>query len=159
MKTAIIYSTSHGTTEKVCAIIRSKLNPNETIIYNLKEKPEIDFSMFDVVIMGGSIHAGNIQPRVKNFMQDNMNELVQKKVGLFLCCMNEPDFQKQFEKAFPQQLREHASGKMIAGGEFLFDKMNFIERALVKKISGFKESVSKINLEEIDQFVFQLTKS
>jgi menaquinone-dependent protoporphyrinogen oxidase len=57
---------------------------------------------FDTVIIGGSIHAGQMQGRVKTFCKKNMLDLLQKRVALFMVGMNEPEFENEFNNAFPE---------------------------------------------------------
>jgi menaquinone-dependent protoporphyrinogen oxidase len=156
MKTAIIYSSTHGTTEKVASRLAEILGIENIKLFNLRNESTIDISVFDTVIIGGSIHAGNIQMRIKKFCKINLLALLDKKLGLFMCGMNEPEYEKEFRNAFPELLREHASATCIPGGEFLFDKMNFFQRAIVTKISGIKESVSKIDDSKIIMFADEL---
>jgi menaquinone-dependent protoporphyrinogen oxidase len=158
MKTAIIYSTNHGTTEKVANLIQRELEIQSVTLYNLKLSKKIDLSQFDQVIIGGSIHAGAIQGRVKEFCKKNMVTLLQKRVALFLCGMNEPEFENEFSNAFPELLRKHALSCKVVGGEFVFEKMNFIERLIVKKVSGINQSISKIDSEKVKDLVADLQK-
>ena len=67
MKTAIIYRSHHGTTEKVANLIREAMGNVNTHLFNLKTDKNPDLSGYDQVIIGGSIHAGNIQNKVKEF--------------------------------------------------------------------------------------------
>ena len=46
--------------------------------------------------------------------------------------------------------------KAILGGEFQFDKMNFIERFLTKKIAKVNSSVSKLRYDAINEFTSQI---
>ncbi len=156
MKTAIVYASKHGCTEKCAKKIQNGLNV-ETKIFNLKNTKEFGFVEFDRIIIGGSIHAGQIQKKVKNFCQNNIDILKAKKIGLFLFCMEEGETaQKQFDEAFPKELIQHASATGILGGEFNFEKMNFFEKTIVKKIAKINTSVSKISEEKIDAFISQL---
>lgn len=157
MKTAIIYATTHGTTEKVAQQIEKQLGNAQ--LFNLKQIKNIDLSQFDQVVIGGSIHAGQIQSRVKNFCKQNMVDLLQKRVALYLCGMNEPDYDTELNNAYPELLRKHAITSQVVGGEFLFDKMNFIERFLVRKISGVSQTVSKIDEGNFFELVDQIKKS
>ncbi len=150
MKTAIIYATSHGTTEKVANLIMKGLNSTDVSLINLKEGKTIDLSLYDTIIVGGSIHAGSIQGSVIEFCKKNLVELLQKRVALYVCAMNEPEFETELKNAFPELLYNHAVSKQVVGGEFLFDKMNFIEKMLVRNISGIKETTSKINYPKIE---------
>lgn len=153
MKTAIIYATSHGTSEKVANLIKEKDKNGETTLFNLKEGKTVDLSLYDTIIVGGSIHAGSIQGSVKEFCKKNLVDLLQKRVALYVCAMNEPEFETELKNAFPELLYNHAYVKEVVGGEFLFDKMNFIEKMLVRNISGIKETTSKINNSKVDLFV------
>jgi len=152
MKTAVIYASTHGTTEKVATMIREQLGTATTDLFDLKNKPDIDLNLYDTIVIGGSVHAGNIQAKVKKFCNNNANVLLTKRLGLFLCGMNVPEYQKQFEKVFDSALREHASASCVAGGEFLFEKMNFFQKAIITKISGVKSSVYQVNEKKVRAF-------
>jgi menaquinone-dependent protoporphyrinogen oxidase len=153
MKTAIIYATSHGSTEKVAKQIQSELGEANTQLFNLKASKSIDLSPFEQVIIGGSIHAGQVQGKVKKFCKQNMVDLLQKRVALYLCAMNEADFDLEFNTAFPELLRNHAVSCKVVGGEFLVEKMNFFERLIIRKISGITQSVSKIDEEKVKELI------
>lgn len=152
MKTLIVYASKHGTTEKVALQIQQSLN-NDVQLLNLKQSQHVDLALFDRVVIGGSIHAGTIQSVVKKFCTKNLVELLQKRVALFMCGMNKPELQAEFDRAFPELLRSHAMSCKMVGGEFIIEKMNFIDRLLVKKITGVTQTVSSLNQEEIDGLV------
>lgn len=156
MKTLIVYASSHGTTEKVANIIKEKLDSSFVQTINLKSKQKIELSNYETVIIGGSIHAGSIQSEVKNFIKENTITLMEKKIALFLCCMNEKEEQTEFTANFPELLRNHSTYNAIVGGEYIFEKMNFIERFLVRKISGVSTTISKLRHTEIDNLVNSL---
>lgn len=153
MKTAIVYASSHGTTEKVAYLIREKLDSSTVEIFNLKNKPKLDLSNYENIIIGGSIHAGSIQSEVKKFIKEHTVSLMEKRVALFLCCMNEPEEREEFNTNFPELLRNHSVYNAIVGGEYIFEKMNFIERFLVRKISGVSVNTSKLRPVEIENLV------
>ncbi|TVQ85933.1 MAG: flavodoxin [Bacteroidetes bacterium] len=156
METAIIYASSHGTTEKVAIQIQHELGAENTHLFNLKSIKTIDLSRFDILVIGGSIHAGQMQGKVKRFCKNNMVDLLQKRVGLFMVGMNEPEFENEFNNAFPELLRKHAITSKCVGGEFLFEKMNFIEKLIVKKVSGISQNVSKIDETKVSQLVHEI---
>lgn len=152
MKTIIVYASRHGCAEKSARLLSERVK-GENAVFNLKNKPKIDIEASDGVIIGGSIHAGQIQGKVKKFCRNNLALLLQKKLGLYICCMEEGEkAQKEFESAFPRELRSHASAAGIFGGEFDFEKMNFAERFMVKKAAGVTSSVSKYKEEEVITF-------
>ena len=155
-KTAIVYASSRGTTEKVARHIQQGLGFENTQLFNLKTTKAIDLSQFDTLVIGGSIHAGQMQGKVKRFCKNNMVELLQKRIGLFMVGMNEPEFEKELNNAFPELLRKHAKTSKCVGGEFLFEKMNCIEKLIVKKVSGITEDVSKIDGDKIGELVEEI---
>ncbi len=156
MKTAIVYASHHGTTEKVAQKISKAINSGEVKIFNLKEVKLPVVSEFDCVIIGGSIHAGSIQKSIKFFCDKNQSELLKKRLGLFLCCMEKDKAQEQFDNAYPGVLRNQAKSCKILGGEFIFSRMNFIEKFMVRKISGINESISTIDEGLIAMFVSEM---
>jgi len=159
MKTAIIYASKHGTTQKVAGIIKSKLPNDEVELFNLAENPNIEFRKFDRILIGSSVYAGSIQPKARKFVAQNMIDLLQKEVAIFVCCMFFDKAYEQIEKGFPEALRKHAISIKHLGGEFRFEEMNAIERFLVKKIAGASESVSKIDQKGIEKFIDEINNN
>jgi menaquinone-dependent protoporphyrinogen oxidase len=151
MKTLIVYMTHHGTTKKVVARLLSLLGENATSV-NLEENHEPDLQSYACIIVGGSIHIGQIQGRVKNFCETYKSELLNKKLGLFLCFMNKEMAQQEFENAFSAELRAHATAQGLFGGELLFEKMNFLERFMTRMIAKENKSRSAIDYEAIETF-------
>lgn len=158
MKTAIIYSTKHGCTDK-CAQALSNEFETETKLVNLTLTTNINLSEFDIIIIGGSIHAGMINKSIKNFIKKNHDILISKKLGLFLCCLFEGEKAlQQFQDAYPDSIREKAIAHGLFGGELDFDKMNFFEKAIVKKVAHVEKSTSKISYTNIKNFALKMTK-
>jgi menaquinone-dependent protoporphyrinogen oxidase len=154
MKTGIIYISKHGTTEKVARSIANQLASDELQLINLRKDKIKDLEKYDRIIIGGSIHVGNVNGKTKKFCETHKDILMNKSLGLFLCCMEKGEkAHEQFAHAFSEDLRAHSLSNGLMGGEFNFDKMNFFEKAIIKKISGNTESVSEINYKAIDEFV------
>jgi menaquinone-dependent protoporphyrinogen oxidase len=159
MKTIIIYATSHGCTRKVVGELAQKLS-GEVSTINLNENSSPSITEFDRVIIGGSIHAGQIQKKVRYFCQSRLDALCSKEVGLFICCMYEPVVARgELQNAFPEELHQMAKTEAIFGGEFNFDKMNFVEKMLVRKIAHVNESVSRIDHDTIERFAVRMEKT
>ncbi|MEN8122633.1 MAG: hypothetical protein ABFS35_19990 [Bacteroidota bacterium] len=45
---------------------------------------------------------------------------------------------------------------MIIQVEYLFFRFHFFEKLIVKRVSGFKETVSKINMDEVNKFALKM---
>jgi menaquinone-dependent protoporphyrinogen oxidase len=137
MSTLIAYATKHGVTEK-CAKELQKRIPGGAELCNLKNGTP-DLKKYDSVILGASVYAGMPRKQVKAFAAKNAEELLRKKLGLFLCCMADGEqAQKQMEAAYPAEMRKAACAQGVLGGGFDTSRMNFIEKFAVEKISGKK---------------------
>jgi menaquinone-dependent protoporphyrinogen oxidase len=159
MKTAIIYASKHGTTEKVAVSIAEKLKEsNEVELFSIKKNANPDISDFGTVILGSSIYAGKASGKMKSFCAKNEQALLRKKIGLFVCGM-EPSRakrQKELVDAYPEVLSKSAVATGFLGGEFKFEEMNFFERFIIKRISKTNESVSRIDEHAMGVFIEKL---
>ena len=152
MKTLIIYASKYGCTEKCSNLLKDKLI-GEVKIVNMKKENVPDINLFDNIIIGGSIYMGKIQKRVNEFCIKNNSTLTNKKLGFFICCMSEKDIaEKQIKASFPEELLSKAIAIEHFGGEFIFEKMNFLERFIIKKISKTSNDKSTILEENINKF-------
>lgn len=152
MQTLITYCTTHGCTETVARELKQLLGQDVTLC-NLKKEKAPDLSQFERIIVGGSIHAGQIQKRIKNFCRINTAELQTKELGLFICCMDEGEEARiHMNNAYPEELLQHAKATACLGGEFNFQKMNFLEKFIVKKVAKIDHSTSKMDRQAIRKF-------
>jgi len=158
MKTLIAYTTTHGCTEKVVAEISDFLN-EEVSTCNLKKEQIPDLQKFDRIIIGGSIHAGQIQKSVKNFCANYQNEILKTELGLFICCMEKGEkAYAELQEVYPEALLQHAKATACLGGEFNFEKMNFLEKMIIRKVSKVDRSVSDIHHEAVRSFRNKMRK-
>jgi len=159
LKTAIVYTSKYGTTEKVAASIAEKLKEtSEVELFSLKKCLNPDISGFDTVIIGTPIYAGQASQKIKTFCDTNQTALLQKETGLFVCGM-EPNNEKRTQElkdAYPEVLLQKAKAASFLGGAFIFEKMNFFERMIIKKIAKTTTSVEQIEWKTVDEFVNKL---
>jgi menaquinone-dependent protoporphyrinogen oxidase len=104
MKSLIVFCSTHGTTAKAAHLLRKKIE-GEVIVINLERtRLHSDLEIFESVIIGGSIHGGSIQGKLKKFMREHHEVLHRKNLGLFLCCMREgKEAHEQFDRVFSCQ--------------------------------------------------------
>jgi menaquinone-dependent protoporphyrinogen oxidase len=150
MKTLIIYATKHGSAESCSKLLKSKLT-GEVEVINIKTDKVPDVHSFDKIIIGGSIYAGKIQKEITSFCSNNLNDLKNKKLGLFICGMNKNSIETELTSAFPQELLNSAVSKECFGGEFKLSHMNMLERFMVKVISKTDKDVSMLSEENINR--------
>ena len=158
MNIAIVYFSKHGTTEKVAQMIAKNLGENSTTLINIWENPRLNLATFDLIILGCGIYMGTPTKFFRKFCDKNMNVLLMKKVGLFVCGMEADEAKQQQEtmNAYPEILLQHAIAKAFLGGEFLFEEMNFMERAIIKRIAKTNKSISALKESEINEFARKL---
>ena len=152
MKYLIIFMSHHGTTKEIAMNMASNLGMEKTTLVDLGTDDLPDLNSFDTIIIGGSIHAGQIQMKIKKFCASHQNLLMNKRVGLFICGMEAAELQQEFDNAFPQWLRDHAISHGLFGGELLLDRMSFFEKAMVKGIYGIKQNLHQVNHGAISSF-------
>lgn len=158
MKNIIIYSTRYGSTAKVAELIQEKLDGDCTLVNIMTESvPPLD--AFDTVILGGSIYINKVQKELTAFVGNNLNLLLSKKVGLFLCAgtPKQEDRDKELQGAFPPELFTHAVAINVLGYAFAFKKMHFFDRLIMKKIKGDAISTSEYFDDRILLFAKALT--
>jgi menaquinone-dependent protoporphyrinogen oxidase len=150
--TLIVYASNHGFVRTCVDRLAARLN-GRVMSVDLKKDSNPDPGNYDHVIVGGSIHAGHLQKSVRRYVEGRASLLKSKKLGIFLCCMEEGDkAEKEFKDSYPEDLVAHAAATGIFGGEFDFAKMNFLEKAMVRKAAGVTASVTKMREEEIETF-------
>ena len=155
--TAIVYMSKHGTTHKVALLIKELMVDEDITLINLDKQTTPDLSQCGRIIIGGSIHIGKIQKKIQLFCQQNMDILKSKLFGMFLCCMYDGDkATEQFNNAFPEEIRAAAKSKALMGYELHFERMSLIDRTITKKITGYSESMSQINHNELNRFVREM---
>lgn len=152
----VAYGTKYGCAEK-CAIELSKEINDKIDLVNLKGNTKIDIAKYGHVIIGGSVYIGRIQKEVTDFIKLNLDALMNKKIGLFICGMQEGDaIDKEIADNFPSELLIKAKSVKHFGGEFNFKKMNFLEKSIVKKISKVTSDKSDIKYDNIKKLAMEL---
>lgn len=168
MRTLIVYATKYGSTEKCATILLEKLSGNVDLC-NLNMEKDADLTKYDKIIIGSSIYIGQIRKEVKEFCANKLDELKNKKLGIYICCMSEgEEALGQIQNTFPKELLDNSVSKEYFGGEFTFDKMNFLEKFIIKMISkkdkgkepiNTKNNISNISEERIEKFAQQINNA
>lgn len=158
MKTLIIYATKHGFTYEVAKRLQTELGAGTDLANAADTVPAL--TSYDTVVLGGSVYMGHAQKALTSYINRNQQVLLSKTSGLFLCAGNtDPETQKQeLQNAFPPALLAHASAKDVLGYQFSFQKMNLLERTMIRAMRGSSENVSVFFDERIVSFTAQLKK-
>ncbi|MFW6237892.1 MAG: flavodoxin domain-containing protein [Bacillota bacterium] len=157
MRTLVAFSTKYGTTEKAVEILAKHMK-SEVDILDLREFPKEDgpnLGLYDAIAVGGSIYAGKIQREVRGFCLENLEYLLEKPLGLFICCAF-GEAEKQLEAAFSEKLLAHAAVRGYFGYQFNMQRMNFICRSIVRFVTGIKSTERALDKTSIKQFARKL---
>jgi menaquinone-dependent protoporphyrinogen oxidase len=152
MKTLITYASDSGFSKKIAEKIGDNLGENVFLV-NLKEQPYPQLNEFQRIIIGGSVHKGKMQEKVKEFIFSKLNELIDKEIGLFICCREEHETARlQLREVYPEELLFAAKSTAVFNSCFEFEGRNFFERLVGRKISRIKNTTPKIDFETIHLF-------
>jgi menaquinone-dependent protoporphyrinogen oxidase len=157
MKILIAFASRYGTTEKCANMLSDSLRQknHETTIENLQKNHEIKLDNYDVVIIGGSFVVARMNKYVVKFAKLKLKALLGKKVGVFMCGMDDK-WEDEIKKGFPPELLDHAFLKGYFGYEMNLDKMSPILRGMMKQ-SESTNTGSKIIPDNIEKFANEIT--
>jgi menaquinone-dependent protoporphyrinogen oxidase len=149
MRVLIAFRSRYGTTEACSRSLAGQLEA-ETQCIDLSRRGRPDARLFDVVLIGGSIYGGKIQREVTWFCERSREPLLQRRVGLFLCCLYRGErAQGQLQAAFPPWLTAHAFASGLFGGALRHDRLSLLDRLLVRGIAHSAGDVSTVRSEAI----------
>lgn len=139
MSTLIAYSSTLGCTEQCASKLKDGLGEGVELI-RISRRSKFNLEPYESIIVGGSIHAGMIQRSVYRFCEIYLDTLLQKQVGLFVCCMDpDADEKELIARAFPERLVEHALASGFFGGELNIKKMNLLQKIMTRKAARLQK--------------------
>ncbi len=148
MKTLIVHSGKHGCTAKCATKIGELLNHDYSII-PVEQCSDRALISYDSIIIGSSIYMGKIDKKCLAFCLSNLEEITRKKLGLFICGMNQHQAENIVDSCFPASLTQATRLKGFFGGEVDFNKLNVINGLMVKAVLKKDERFKKIDLKNI----------
>ena len=151
MKTLIAYAGKYGSTAQAAALVAERLT--DAVVMDLdKEQPD-SLEEYATVLVGSAVYAGKIRKPVKDFCERWSDELIYKRLGIFLCCASAEEGGQYFEKNFHRFFLLHALEQTVLGGELRQDSMSFVDKKIIAAISKrTKKEAPTLNLPEIDRF-------
>ena len=154
-KTLIAYSTTLGCTEQCASKLKDDLGEGVEMV-RISRRRRFMLEEYDTIIVGGSIHEGMIQRSVYKFCESNLDELLKKAVGLFVCCMDaDANEQELIQRTFPESLVKHALASGFFGGELNIKKMNLLQKIMTRKAARLQKEPD-IDFQKIMEFARRL---
>lgn len=160
MNTLIAYAGKHGGTGE-CAERMAGALPGKVTLLALSPSTEADVSPFDTVILGTAIYLGKPRKEMQAFCRRYQAQLQEKRLGLFLCCIQDQDeaVAQTMALAYPKPLLQHAAVLGALGGTVNFPRLKGLDRFIMKMVAGdlYKKSagnvVSTVTDEKIGDFI------
>ena len=159
MKTMIIYVSSGDCTERAVAELSFQLS-GEVFVADLREQHSPAIEAFDKVIIGCSVADNKLNSRIARFYQEQKQVLVQKEIGLFVCCSKDGAAARNLiQDAFPEEL--HQMAKTEANFRKLIDvrEMSMVRRILVKRVPGIRERAANPDVDRISSFALRMDRT
>lgn len=149
MTTLIAYASKYGTTRSCAEKIAEQL-PGAIELLDLKRARLDSLDRFDAVVIGGAIYAGKVMASVPSFCERNRNALLERGVGLFVCCLYEGETaQSELDEAFPGWLNAHAVVRRPVGGAVNYAGLGVVDRYLARKVAHITEDIRTVKDEEL----------
>lgn len=156
MKTLVAYGSGLGCSEKSARLIQRILGIDCDIVA-LDREGAVRVESYDTLIIGGPVYQGRMHDSVRAFCQANLSALLQRRIGLYICCMQSGEAAiQELRGAFPAGLLAHASATGIFGGEMQMERINFIERFIVRAVVRTEYRVSTFSQDRVELFLRQL---
>jgi len=159
MSILIAYASKNSTTETCAKILNEKLP--ESVVVNLsRQKP--DLSLYDTIVIGSCIRFNYIHTDVKDFIGDNIEELLKKRIAIYLCCAFPEKANQYVLHNFPKKLLNHSSSIECFGGKLKVKPHRLMDKLVMKTVTkNYKldnRKFTEIDTESIDKMIKELSK-
>ena len=152
MKTAVLYTSKHGTTYSIAKHIAMALNAD---VYSLKEFDLSSLPSYETIVLGSPIYAGKSFGDMELFCRDNLQSLLGKRLALFVCGLTSSHHaqQRQLESAYLKPLHKHAVIGVFVGGAINVSKLSTLEKLITRTQLRVSADVTDINQTSIEQLI------
>ncbi|WP_405113559.1 flavodoxin domain-containing protein [Paenibacillus sp. FSL K6-1217] len=134
-RSLIVVASKYGCTEKSAFLLQSRLGGAEVV--NLRYGKVPDLAAYDTVILGGSIYYGRIRKDMAVFTAQYKQELLRKRLGLFICAgMTGKKGEEELKQAYPDIIYNKAIAKEIIGDEIYPDRISILDKCVLRMVKG-----------------------
>lgn len=163
-KILVLYSSVDGQTLKIINHIKKSII-GDVSIFNIDENPQIDFSLYQKVLVGASIRYGNFRPNIIKFLNQNKAQLDTLPNAFFVVCLTARKPEKAvpennaYMKKFDQISQWQPQLKGVFAGALLYSRYNWWQTLLIQLImkmtGGSTDKTQDIELtdwQKVDSF-------
>ncbi|NQX48867.1 hypothetical protein HQN87_26455 [Paenibacillus tritici] len=148
----IVYAGKYGCTEKAASLLQSRLEDTEVVNLKVTAVPALDD--YDAVILGSAIYYGRIRKEMARFIAQYEQELLSKRLGLFICAgMTGERAEQELQQAYPEALYKNAVAKEIMGDEIDPDQLSVFDKWVLRMVKGKGHGAGGgISLDKLERF-------
>tara|TARA_R110001583_G_scaffold6499_3_gene32861 strand:+ start:6825 stop:7406 length:582 start_codon:yes stop_codon:yes gene_type:complete len=163
-KTLVLYSSVDGQTLKIINHIKQSLS-GDVSVFNIDENPQLDFSLYQKVLVGASIRYGNFRPNIIKFVNQHKAQLDALPNAFFVVCLTARKPEKAipennaYMKKFDQISKWQPQLKGVFAGALLYSRYNWWQTLLIQLImkmtGGSTDKTQDIELtdwQKVDSF-------
>lgn len=133
MRILIVYQSHTGTVRSCVERLQGELNRLDVDLCDLDERVLLPAD-YDAVILGAYIHADRIPKELARYLTAFSKDLLNRPLGLFLCCGYLDNYEDYVRKNFSAELVEHAFLTIPFGGEVRPEKAKGMDRLILRVI-------------------------
>lgn len=139
----VVYATSEGHTARIAERIGQRLTERgDTAQVRAVADAPADLSLFDLVVVGASIHVGKHQPEVLEWATTHRDELDRSHSAFFSVSMTSSSHTPESEEQAEQYVSEFAEATGwhpelvgLFGGALLYTQYGFVKRKIIRTIA------------------------
>ncbi len=151
MKVLIAYRTRYGTTAGCAQRLADRIGAEASLV-DLRGRVRPAVAAADVVLVGGSIYGGRIQREVPAFCERERGLLLERPVGLFICCLYRGERAvAELASSFPEWLQAHAFARAWLGGEVHPERLTLLDRLLLRGLDIPAGGLSALRPEALNE--------
>jgi menaquinone-dependent protoporphyrinogen IX oxidase len=122
MRALVIYDSIYGNTEKIAQAIASVLGERATVnLAKVGQDEPVDWSEFELVVMGGPIHRVNLSAAMKALLKEIPKRALRgANVAVFETCYRNPRWQRGAAARKLARKARKFGGRLVAPAESFF---------------------------------------
>jgi len=172
--TLLIYSTHDGQTLKICQRLAKTMEASgESVqLASLAQCEALNWTEYSTVVIGASIRYGHLNKALYRFIEQNKQQLEQRKNGFFCVNLtarkpekNTPEtnaYMKKFLTLSPWQPQLQA----VCAGALLYSKYGFFDKFMIRlimKITGgvtdTSQDIEYTDWQKVDDFALKIIEA
>ncbi|MEK4042435.1 flavodoxin domain-containing protein [Paenibacillus sp. FSL H8-0048] len=148
----IVFASKYGCTEKAALLLQARLDGAGLV--NLKSGKLPDLTGYDTVILGGSIYYGKIRKEMAAFTAQHKQELLTKRLGLFICAgMTGEKGEQELKQAYPGIMYSKALAREIMGDEIYPDRISALDKWVIRMVKGKEHKTGGgLSMDKLERF-------